>query len=68
MEHRLTLEYWLDEGWYVGRIRQVPDVFSQGETLAELEDNICDAWKMVLEEAEPIASTDVREKELVLDS
>lgn len=68
MEHNLTLEYWVDEGWFVGRIRQVPGVFSQGETLEELEDNIRDAWKMVLEEAEPIGSSNVQEKELVLDS
>ena len=30
----LTLEYWQDEEWYVGRLVEVPGVFSQGETLA----------------------------------
>ena len=28
-----TLECWLDDGWYVGRLKEVPGVFSQGETL-----------------------------------
>lgn len=24
-----TLEYWTDEGWYVGRLKEVPGIFSQ---------------------------------------
>ena len=50
MERRFTLEYWLDEGWYVGKLKEVPGVFSQGKTLEELEENIRDAFQMVLEE------------------
>ena len=48
MRRVFTLEYWLDEGWYVGRLCEVPDVFSQGETLEDLEENICDAYELVL--------------------
>ena len=29
MTTRLTLEYWMDDGWYVGRLREIPGVFSQ---------------------------------------
>jgi predicted RNase H-like HicB family nuclease len=43
-----TLEYWQDEGWYVGQLREVPGVFSQGETLAELEENVRDAFALVI--------------------
>ena len=50
MVHYFTLEYWLDEGWYVGRLKEVPGVFSQGKTLAELEENIQDAYQMVMED------------------
>ena len=42
-----TLEYWEDEGWFVGRLKEVPGVFSQGETLKELESNILDAYRLV---------------------
>lgn len=52
MERKVTLEYWIDDGWYIGRIRELPGVFSQGATLAELEENIADAYRMVLEEKE----------------
>jgi len=43
-----TLEYWQDEGWFVGRLKEVPGVFSQGETLAELEENIRDAYQLMM--------------------
>ena len=34
MEKKIfTLEYWIDDGWYVGRIKEIPGVFSQGRTL-----------------------------------
>ena len=42
-----TLEYWKDEGWFVGRLAEIPGVMSQGETLAELEENIRDAYRMM---------------------
>ncbi len=50
MLRHFTLEYWQDDGWFVGQLKEVPGVFSQGETMAELEDNIRDAYKMLLGE------------------
>lgn len=49
---KLTLEYWKDEGWLVGRIVEVPGVFSQGETLDDLKENIQDAYKLMLQSEE----------------
>jgi len=43
------LEYWKDDGWFVGRLKGVPGVFSQGSTLEELEENIRDAYQLMLE-------------------
>lgn len=51
MERHFILEYWLDDGWYVGKLREVPGVFSQGKSLQELEENIRDAYKLMVEEA-----------------
>jgi predicted RNase H-like HicB family nuclease len=66
MLKHFTLEYWIDEGWYVGRLKEIPGVFSQGETLEELEDNIRDAYKlMMLEEGEDVIPRDkVQVKEI----
>jgi len=51
MLKNFTLEYWIDDDWYVGRLREVPGVFSQGESIEELKENIRDAYRMVMEEA-----------------
>ena len=51
MQRHFTLEYWLDDNWYVGKLKKVPGVFSQGESLEELEDNIRDAYRMMIQEA-----------------
>ena len=40
MKRKFTLEYWIDDSWYVGRLKEVPGVFSQGASLEELEDNV----------------------------
>jgi predicted RNase H-like HicB family nuclease len=45
---QFTLEFWKDEEWYVGRLLEVPGVFSQGETIEELKKNIQDAYQMVI--------------------
>lgn len=44
------VQYWEDEGGFVGRLHEVPGVFSQGDTLGKLEENIRDAYELVLEE------------------
>lgn len=49
MEKIFTLEYWMDDEWYVGKLREIPGIFSQGETLDELEENIQDAYQMMRE-------------------
>lgn len=65
LERIFTLEYWIDDGWYVGRLKEVPDVFSQGANLQEPEENIEDAFKMmIVEKEEYIPSVEVKHKEL----
>lgn len=67
MRRTFTLEYWQDEGWYVGRLREVPGVFSQGESLAELEENIRDAYELVLEGSEQPEHVEARLKEIEVE-
>lgn len=67
MRRTFTLEYWQDEGWYVGQLREVPGVFSQGETLPELEENIRDAYELVLEDAGKPELREVQQKEIEVE-
>jgi predicted RNase H-like HicB family nuclease len=66
MSQSFILEYWNDDNWLVGRLKGVPGVFSQGQTLEELEENIRDAYQLMNMEEEP-APADVKTKELVLE-
>ena len=64
MLRHFTLEYWQDEGWYVGRLIEVPGVFSQGESLEELEENIKDVYKLMKEEENISPYTGFQTKEI----
>ena len=48
-----TLEYWMGENWYIGKLKEVPGVFSRGESLEELKENIRDAYHLMMEENLP---------------
>jgi len=69
MRRQFTLEYWIDDEWYVGRLKEVPGVFSQAESLEELEDNIRDAYQMIMadEDVPRIAGVGVKTKTLELE-
>ncbi len=66
MTAQFTLEYWTDDGWYIGRLREAPGVFSQGETLEELEANIRDAYALVKSD-EQAEAEDVKTKRIALE-
>ena len=64
MSRYFTLEYWKDEEWDVGRLREIPGVFSQGESLQELEENIRDAYQLMMESERVLPRASVQTKEL----
>ncbi len=66
MGSKFTLEYWIEDGWYVGRIREVPGVFSQGETLQELEENIREVYQLMLDDDPNFNDKAIAAKEIEL--
>jgi predicted RNase H-like HicB family nuclease len=65
MKRFFTLEYWQDDSWFVGKLKEIPSVFSQGKTIEELKENIIDAYHMMLEESDvEDKHTDVKYMEL----
>ncbi len=66
MVRSFTLEYWVDENWYIGKLKEVPGVFSQGESLEELEENIRDAYHLMVEE-ESLPGITVTTKEIGIE-
>ncbi|MCH8125648.1 type II toxin-antitoxin system HicB family antitoxin [candidate division KSB1 bacterium] len=64
MVRNFSLEYWRDKSWYVGKLKEVPGVFSQGETLEELEENIKEAYQLMMEEEISLPGKDIYIKEI----
>ncbi len=65
MKRFFTLEYWEDDNWFVGKLKEIPGVFSQGKTIEELKENIIDAYRMMLAESGAKAErADVKHLEL----
>ncbi len=58
MRRSFTLETWKDGDWFVGRLLEVPGVFSQGATLTELQENIQDAYDLMVTQERSQAPTE----------
>jgi predicted RNase H-like HicB family nuclease len=67
MPRSFTLQYWIDDEWYVGRLKESPGVFSQGKTLKELEENIRDAYQCIVEDELEDLPTGAKLNELELE-
>jgi predicted RNase H-like HicB family nuclease len=60
---RVTMVYWKGEHCWLGKLLEHLEIMTQGETLDELEENLKDAYRLlVLDEV----SADAQMKELVL--
>jgi predicted RNase H-like HicB family nuclease len=48
---KCTMIYWKGDKYWLGKLREYPEIRNQGETLEELEENLRDAYRlMVLED------------------
>ena len=51
MNTKLTMIYWKSKKFWLGKLVEHPEIMTQGRTLAELEENIKDAYRtMVLDD------------------
>jgi predicted RNase H-like HicB family nuclease len=48
MKTRLTLVYWKSDHFWLGKLLEYPEIMTQGETLEELEENIRDAYRLMV--------------------
>ena len=52
MEKTITIEYWYDDDWYIGRLQDMPGIYSQGQSLEQLGENIKKAYRSLYPEEE----------------
>jgi predicted RNase H-like HicB family nuclease len=55
--------YWKGEQFWLGKLLEHPEIMTQGETLEELEENLKDAYRMMVWEDVP---DDYQTKDIVL--
>jgi len=48
MSTRMTMIYWKGEKFWLGKLKEHPEIMSQGRTLKELEENLRDAYHMMV--------------------
>lgn len=63
---QFTLQYWQDDGWYVGCLKEMPAVMSQGQTLEELQSMIRDAYQLLVTDAGENAVVPEHKQELLI--
>jgi predicted RNase H-like HicB family nuclease len=60
---KVTMVYWKGEHFWLGKLLEHPEIMTQGDTLAELEENLKDAYRLLVLEDVP---ADAQMKELAL--
>ncbi len=53
MKTHMTLIYWKGKKFWLGKLLEHPEIMTQGKTLKELEENIKDAYHMMVMEDVP---------------
>lgn len=48
MKVRLTMIYWKSEQFWLGKLLEYPEIMTQGESLSELEENLKDAYLLMV--------------------
>jgi predicted RNase H-like HicB family nuclease len=48
MKTKMTMIYWKGDKFWLGKLQEHPEIMNQGETLEELEENIKDAYRLMI--------------------
>ena len=48
MSATMTMIYWKSEKFWLGKLKEHPEIMSQGLTLEDLEENLRDAYRMMV--------------------
>lgn len=50
---KFNMIYWKGDQFWVGKLLEHPEIMTQGETLEELEENLRDAYRLMVMEDVP---------------
>jgi predicted RNase H-like HicB family nuclease len=61
MDSKITMIYWKGKKFWLGKILEHPEIMTQGESLEELEENLKEAFRLMLMDDVP---SDYKQKEI----
>ncbi len=53
MKGKMKMIYWKSGKFWLGKLKEHPEIMTQGKTLKELEENLKDAYQMMVMEDVP---------------
>ena len=53
MKGKMNMIYWKSGKFWLGKLKEHPEIMTQGKTLKELEENLKDAYQMMVMEDVP---------------
>jgi len=53
MNTEMTMIYWKSKKLWLGKLKERPEIMTQGRTMKELEENLKDAYRMMVMEDVP---------------
>jgi predicted RNase H-like HicB family nuclease len=69
MDKKLTMVYWKSDKFWLGKLIDYPEIMTQGESIEELEENLRDAYLMMVMEDVPegyeIKEISIKRSELI---
>jgi len=48
MEKKITIIYWKGDKFWLGKLLEYPEIMTQGKTIDELEENLKDAYRLMV--------------------
>ena len=48
MLNKMTMIYWKSPHFWLGKLKEYPEIMTQAETLDELEENLKDAYRLMI--------------------
>ena len=63
MTQKLNIVYWKGDQFWLGKVLERPEIMTQGETIEELEENLKDAFRLMVFDEVP---SDYKTKEIAL--
>ncbi len=65
MKRKFTAIFEKVEDWYIGYVEEIPGVNTQGKTLEEVHENLCEALKLILQSNKELTQKELGDRKFI---